>query len=125
MSDPILHWMPRVKQDIDRCLNFIARQPWGRPDDREADIYRGIAAACAHPKLNRAEVRRPDTGLWLRCCRAAQFVIVYAYIEARDQSLPSVVSIRAVRHVREKDVFAGVKEPSTAAPYGAGRPVTP
>jgi len=29
----------------DRCLGFIARQPWGKPDDRESDIYHGIAVA--------------------------------------------------------------------------------
>lgn len=119
MSEPMLHCMPRVQKDIDRCLDFIATQPWGKPDDRESDIYRGIAVACAQPKMNKAEVLRRDTGIWLRRIRMAQFVIIYAYLEPRDPSIPGVVSIRAVRHFREKDVFAGVKEPFPPTPYGA------
>ena len=111
---PMLHWMPRVERDIRRCLGFIERQPWGKPDDRELDIYRGIEAVCSRPEANRAELRRADTGIWLRRCRAAQFVIVYAYLPSTDPNLRGVVSIRAVRHMRVEDVFSGVKEKPTA-----------
>ena len=111
MSLPILHMMPRVTDDIDRCLDFVGRQPWGKPDERELDIYGGIAAVCADADARRPEVLRTDTRLWLRRRRVAQFVIIYAYLESRDPCLPDVVSIRAVRHIRENDVFAGAKEP--------------
>src|SRR6187402_2189167 len=90
--------MPRVTGDIDRCLDFVGRQPWGKPDAR------------------RPEVLRTDTRLWLRRYRVAQFVIIYAYLESRDPSLPDVVSIRAVRHMRVANVFAGVKE-AVSDPY--------
>ena len=116
MPLPILHLMPRVTSDIDRCLGFVARQPWGKPKERRADIYGGIAVVCAYPKARRAEVLRPEPRIWLRRYRAAQFVIIYAYIESRDPSLPDVVSIRAVRHMRVANVFAGVKE-AVSDPY--------
>ena len=114
MSLPKLHLMPRVQSDIDRCVEFVAQQPWGKPSDRELDIYQGFAVVRAYPKVYRAEAFRQDSNLWLRRYRMAQFVIIYAHMESSDPSLPDVVSIRAVRHVREKDVFAGVKEPPTA-----------
>jgi len=109
-SGPILHWMPRVRTDIKRCIDFVRRQPWGKPRDRKLDIRRGIAKVCTYPEDNRAELRLPESGLWLRRCRAAQFVIVYAYLASREPSLPDVVSIRAVRHVRVANVFDGVRE---------------
>jgi len=42
---PQLHLMPRVSDDVEQCVEFIARQPWGKPAEREQDIYRGIAEA--------------------------------------------------------------------------------
>jgi len=110
---PKLHLMSRVGRDIDRCLDYVERQPWGKRDDREVDIYRGIAEVYAHPKRNRPEVYRPDSRIWLRRFRAAQFVIVYAFLQLEDPSLPDVVSIRAVRHVRVANVFHGVRESPT------------
>src|SRR5260370_23687956 len=52
---PYLHLMPRVERDIDECLEFIARQPWGKPTDREADICLGIGMALLRPESNRVE----------------------------------------------------------------------
>jgi hypothetical protein len=109
---PYLHLMPRVRRDIKRCLDFVGRQPWGKPGDRELDIYRGIEKVRANPEANHRELRRPDTGIWLRRCYAAQFVIVYTYLPPTDPLQPGVVSIRAVRHSRVEDVFSGVKEPT-------------
>ena len=108
---PLLHSMPRVKGDIKRCLDFVGRQPWGKPSDRELDISQSIEEVLANPEANRPELRRPDTGIWLRRCNAAQFVVVYTYLPSGDPDLPGVVSIRAVRHRRVENVFAGVKEP--------------
>jgi hypothetical protein len=109
---PMLHWMPRVKGDIKRCLDFVGRQPWGKPDDREFDIYRGMEMACAYPKANHPELRRRNTGIWLRRCNAAQFVVVYAYLPSRDPDLPSVVSIRAVLHSPVGDFPVDIEDPS-------------
>ena len=111
---PYLHVTPRIDRDIAECLAFIARQPWGKPSDRTLDIERGIEMVLALPQANHAEVWRSTSGIWLRRCNAAQFVIVYAYLPPSGSSERGVVSIRAVRHSRVKDVFSGVKEPATA-----------
>jgi hypothetical protein len=110
---PYLHLMPRVERDIERCLAFVARQPWGKPGDRELDIVTGIERALLRPEANRVGSWRPETGIELRRCNAVQFVIVYAYLRPTVRFATGVVSIRAVRHSRVKDVFSGVKEPTT------------
>jgi hypothetical protein len=78
--------------------------------DRIADILKGVEQALLHPESNRVEALRPETGLELRQCKAAQFAIVYAYLRPTERFPRGVVSIRAVRHSREADVFAGVRE---------------
>jgi hypothetical protein len=114
---PCLHLMPRVARDIELCVRFIARQPWGKPEDREEDIYRGMVEVLRGPKLNPVKVRRPSTGRELRRRKAAQFAIVYAYIPPNAVFPNGLVSIRAVRHRRVTSVFSGVKEPAVL-PYG-------
>jgi hypothetical protein len=109
-----LHSMPRVRRDIDRCVEFVRRQPWGNPEARLLDIIGGVERALLRPESNRVEAWRPETGLELRQCKAAQFAIVYAYLRPTDRFPRGVVSIRAVRHSREADVFAGVREPAPA-----------
>ena len=106
---PYLHVMSRIDRDIKECIAFIARQLWGKPTDRRLDIWRGIERALALPEANRAEVWRSQQGFWLRRCNAAQFVIVYAYLPPREGSARGVVSIRAFRLSRVRDVFAGVR----------------
>jgi hypothetical protein len=110
--EPYLHLMPRVDRDIDRCLDFVRRQPLGKPEDRRLDILEGIERALLRPQSNRVGAWRPLTGLELRQCKAAQLAIVYAYLRPTERFPRGVVSIRAVRHSREADVFAGVKEPA-------------
>jgi hypothetical protein len=110
----MLHSMPRVRRDIRECLRFIGRQPWSKPDNRKLDIWRGIERVHACPEAGREEYWNADPGIWLRRYKAAQFVIVYAYLSSSDPSLPGVVSIRAVRHARSENVFSGVKEPIAA-----------
>jgi hypothetical protein len=58
------------------------------------------------------------THLWLRRRKAAQFVIVYAYIPAEEPGRPNIVSIRAVRHGSVADVFEGVREPQVRSSMG-------
>ena len=110
MSDLLRHWMPRVSRDIDDCIAFVGRQSWGKPQDRRADIHRGLDAIYAHPRLRPKEVQRPESGLWLRSRRAAQVVIVYADIPATESGRPAIVSIRAVRHGSVADVFEELRE---------------
>jgi hypothetical protein len=96
--------MPRVSRDIADCIQFIAKQPGGKPRDREADILAGIATICRCPRAHRIEWRR-KTGVELRRHHAAQFVIIYAYIDPNDVMPGGIVSIRAVRHRRVRDPF--------------------
>lgn len=115
---PFLHFMPRVDRDVDRCLDFVGMQPWGKPEDRLHDIDRGIDKVLRNPKRAPVGVRRPSSGVDLRRCSAAQFVIVYAYIPP-DREFPfGAVSIRAIRHRRVRNVFSGVME--DAPPYAPG-----
>jgi hypothetical protein len=65
----------------------------------------------AAPKMRRVETRRPRTGIELRRHYAAQFAIVYAYFEPDLVHPHGVVSIRAIRHRRIRNVFTGVREP--------------
>lgn len=111
---PFLHSMPRVDRDIRQCLAFVGRQPWGKPIDRELDIYRGIDRVHEWPEANRAELWRSAPGIWLRRCNVGQFVIIYTFLPPSAGFAHGVVSIRAVRHSRVKDVFSGVKESTVA-----------
>jgi len=102
--------MPRVTKDINDCLEFIARQPWGNTADRRRDIFRGIEGVQFAPKRNAVKARRRSTGVELRRHNVAQFAIVYAYFEPDAEFPNGVVSIRGVRHQYVRNVFAGVKE---------------
>jgi plasmid stabilization system protein ParE len=108
---PFLHLMPRVSSDIEECFVFIGRQPWGKPADRKRDILAGIARIRRNPRLARVEASRPATGVELRRHRVAQFTLIYAYFPPNDVMLNGIVSIRAIRHRRVKNVFWGVKQP--------------
>ena len=116
---PFLDLRPRVDRDIEECLDFINRQPWGKPNDRLRDIYRGIAKVWRDPTLCPVRARAPSTGLELRRRGSAQFVIIYAYRTPDARFPQGIVSIRAVRHRRVRNVFAGVREtdvPAYSAP---------
>lgn len=109
---PKLHFMPRARTDIKQCLRFVSRQPWGRPSDRKRNIDRGIDYVRRGPELNNIGARRRRLGLELRRHNAAQFAIIYAYFRPSTELPCGMVSIRAVRHSRVKNVFAGVREQS-------------
>lgn len=108
---PYLHLMPRVHRDFRQCLDFVAQQPWGKPNDRALDIVLGIEKVLAGPELNRVRSRRPSTGIELRRCNAAQFAVVYTYMRPSALFPDGLVSIRAIRHSRARDVLSGVREP--------------
>lgn len=115
-SLPGFRMMRRVLEDIERCVDFVRRQPWGRPADRERDIYLALQRIREAPERRPVEARRQGGGIELRRCRAGSFVVVYAYFRPDARFPRGVVSIRAIRHRRERNVFAGVRQP-TAPPY--------
>lgn len=85
---PYLEVPPQVDSQIDDCVAFIARQPWGRPRDRLRDILRAIQEILNSPLGSPVKIRRPATGNELRRYNAAQFVIVYVYTKP-DEIWPS------------------------------------
>ncbi len=116
MKQPaLLSLMPRVHRDIDRCIRFIESFPRGKPADRRRDIHRGFETICALPELNPVEAYRPATGIELRRHNARQFAIIYAYLRPTDAYSSSVVSIRAVKHWRVRNIFLGVRESDSPA----------
>lgn len=108
---PDVEEVPRVERDIKARLGFIASTPRGKPRDRLRDITRGIAEIRIRPGRNSISVIRPGTGIALRRHSVAQFAIIYAYFEPDSAHPRGLVSIRAVRHRRVENVFAGVREP--------------
>ena len=108
---PHLELMPRVAKDIDDCVEFVARQPWGKPHERARDIFRGLREVCFAPRRHPISARRPACKRALRCHTVAQFVIVHIFSERNRRFPAGKVSIRAIRHRRVGNVFEGVKEP--------------
>jgi hypothetical protein len=43
---PYLHVMPRVDRNIEECLDFVARQPWGKPSESRVRHSRVEDAGC-------------------------------------------------------------------------------
>ena len=105
-----LHLMPRALEDIDDCLAFVGRHPRGRPDDRRRDIRKGLMEIRELPRRAPVRAYRPGSGLELRCYWVAQFGIIYAFLPASEAAPMGIVSIRAVRHWRVRNVFRGVRE---------------
>jgi hypothetical protein len=110
---PFLHTMPRVSDDLQACSDFIASQPWGRPEARRQDIARAVDAILRWPTLGPVGLYRPSIGRELRQRRAAQFLIIYAYFPPDRRFPTGCVSFRAIRHRRVRNVFHGVKEPES------------
>jgi hypothetical protein len=99
-----------------RCVAFIARHEWGRPIDRARDILQGVGEILRDPLINRVKSRRRKPGLEYRRHNAAQFAIIYVCVSPSALFPRGMISIRAIRHASERNVFWGVKEPP-AEPY--------
>jgi len=105
-----LRMMVRVSRDIRRCARFLEETSGGKPTDFERDIATACERICELPESRPIEARRRHTGLELRRYNMRQFAIVYAYFRP-TQTLPQgIVSIRAVKHWRVRNVFLGVRE---------------
>ena len=109
----------RARRDLADCVHFIRRHPRGKPADRRRDILWEMACIAEGPEHRRVEIMRAS-GVYLRRRSAAQFVIVYAYFKPTKSRPKGLVSIRAIRHRRVRDVFLGVRDTSGEAPpqYG-------
>lgn len=115
-SLPKVEFTLRARRDIRDLIGFISRQPWGKPDDRRADLDAAIKQICHSPKARPIRRIIKASGIGLRCRFAGQFAIIYAILAKRAARSGMAVSIRAVRHWRVRDVFRGVREGTGAAP---------
>ena len=102
--------MPQASVDLDECLVFLSGISGGDPTGRKRDIRSAIDRICRYPKANRIRRRNVRSGIDLRVHHAAQFVIIYAYFEPNAVMPNGMVSIRAIRHRRVRNLFEGVKE---------------
>lgn len=110
-SLPRIRLTRRAISDISRCIRFIELHPWGKPEDRERDIYRAFQKIREAPQYFRIEARRRGSGVELRRYGVAQFMVIYAYFPPSDSYPHGLVSIRALRHRRERNILRGVREP--------------
>lgn len=77
--------------------------------ERVREIMNAIRCLRENPKLHPiAAISR--IGLPLRRRNAGQFAIVYSYFEPSSAEPRGLVSVRAIRHGSEEDVFWGVEE---------------
>jgi hypothetical protein len=116
LKPPSIHYQRRVKRDIERLLMFIRQQPWGNVEARRKDIEDGIARIAAAPLLCPVSSYSPNANIALRRLNIGQIAIIYAYFPPTPAEPGGGVSIRAVRHANERDVFHGVHE-TLQSPY--------
>jgi plasmid stabilization system protein ParE len=120
MKRVLVRLTPRARRDIEKCVDFVASFPGGKPEERRREIYAAFDRIREIPELNAVEVRRRRSGLELRRHQVSQFTIVYAYLDPIEGQPWSVASIRAVQHRRVRDVFFGVRENAPAAADALG-----
>lgn len=112
-SLPKVALTPRARKDIRNLLSYIGRQKRGKLLDRKAELN------AAFEMIQRAPTSRPvrrwatATHLGLRCRYTRSFAVIYALLNNVGIGDDSIVSIRAVRHCRARDVFFGVRESGT------------
>jgi plasmid stabilization system protein ParE len=110
MKKAKLRWTRRVNRDITRCRQFLRRTTAGRPIDRIHEVLRSVRWLRENPCINPVRRINARNGLPFRRHNVGQFVIVYVYFSPTPQLPDGMISIRAIRHAREEDVFWGVKD---------------
>lgn len=111
---PELDVQSRVDRDLWRCRLFVKQHASGRPLDRIREVKRAIRLVRATPELNPVRRTEPVSGLQMRRHNVDQFVIIYVYFRPCESMPNGMVSIRAIRHAREEDVFWGVHDSAAA-----------
>lgn len=119
-SLPKLVLMPRARRELRKLLRFVGNSPWGTPADRERDVRAALDRIAAAP-FSRPICKgsRPEK-LGLRRHYVRQFVIIYAYIGDVANYPDGEISVRSIRHYRERNVLWGVNE---ATGHGSTAPL--
>ena len=115
---PVKLWLtPRARKDLADCMAYIQSQTWGRPHLRLFEIMQALQQLRWVPERRRVE-RYLRSGIELRRTCAAQFVIIYCYFKPKSPIQRGLISVRAIRHRRVRDVFNGVRSPSPDGDVG-------
>ena len=109
-NEPELSYSPRVRADLRRCRQFLRRQASGRVSKRIRELMKGVRRVRASPLLYPIRAIHPDTGAELRRHNVAQFALMYAYFKPTPALPYGEVSIRAIAHASEADVWLEVRE---------------
>ena len=107
---PKAAFTPDADSDLKRLMAFIAKQPWGKPADRRREIHSAVRAIKRAPLARPVCKRLKDTNIELRRYFAGQFAIVYSYFDPTAELPAGLVSIRGIRHHRERDTLFRVRE---------------
>ena len=119
MKRVLLRLTPRARRDLEECIDFVARFPGGKPEERRRDIHAAFQRIREFPEQHPVEIRRSRSGLELRRHCVNQFAIVYAYLRPVETLSFAIVTVRAIQHRRERDVFFGVRENTPSDEIGA------
>jgi hypothetical protein len=109
-NEPKLSRMPRVRQDMRRCRQFLRRKESGRATKRIAELMEGIRRLRVNPRLYPVRKVDAETGIEYRRHNVAQFVVIYSYFGPSPSRPHGEVSIRAITHASEGDIWFEVRE---------------
>jgi plasmid stabilization system protein ParE len=107
---PAVEYTKEARRDLDRCRQFLRRHSPANAWQRTREIVGAIRRIRENPEMNPVRRMDPDTGLHLRRCNVAQFVIVYVYFGPEPSKPRGLISLRAFRHAGEEDVFWEVRD---------------
>ena len=96
-----LHYMERVREDIERCRRFAGRNPTNQAAESIRHVTNAIRKVWEDPELEAVTRSHPDTGVEFRCHYVARFAIIYSYFPPTPLGARGLVSIRAVRYEHE------------------------
>ena len=119
---PRIRYTDEARQDFERCRQFLRRHSPDTVSRRTRELFSAVRRIVENPELNPVRKVDPDTGLHLRRCNVARFVVVYVYFAPNALEPAGLVSLRAFRHASEEDVFWEVRECASADALTRERP---
>ena len=119
---PRVRYTEEAGRDFDRCRHFLRRHSPENAWRRTRQLLSAVRRIRENPEINAVREISPKTGLLLRRCNVAQFVIVYVYFRPSALEPDGLVSLRAFRHASEEDVFWEVHEQAAADALSPRRP---
>jgi plasmid stabilization system protein ParE len=99
-----------ANHDIQHQALLLCLSTGSRPRHRITRIRREARLIAENPKLYPVEWVHPISGIEFRCKNVDQFVIIYAYFEPTSSMPNGLVSVRAIRHGRQRNIFWCVEE---------------